>query len=157
MQLIHDYASDVLIIQTAIQSSSTANTVVVGEDTDLLILLLHGQQRVVLQTRAEAKRKKKYDCGILKRQRKSWDPVFCSTLRFIHANTGCDTTSRLYGIGKTLSKVQCSDEFTKIGEVFMQIRMISSALEKKHLSFSTMVIQEMTWMLYATNDSQKRW
>ena len=38
--LIHDYASDVLIIQTAIQSSSTANTVV-GEDTDLLILLLH--------------------------------------------------------------------------------------------------------------------
>ena len=35
------YASDVLIIQTAIQSSSTANTVVVGEDTDLLILLLH--------------------------------------------------------------------------------------------------------------------
>ena len=39
--LIHDYTSDVLIIQTAIQSSSTANTVVVGEDTDLLILLLH--------------------------------------------------------------------------------------------------------------------
>ena len=33
--------ADVLIIQTAIQSSSTANTVVVGEDTDLLILLLH--------------------------------------------------------------------------------------------------------------------
>ena len=32
----------------------------------------------------------------------------------------CDTTSRLYGIGKTLSKVQCSDEFTKISEVFMQ-------------------------------------
>ena len=41
-------------------------------------------------------------------------------LLFIHAITGCDTTSRLYGIGKTLSKVQCSDEFTKISEVFMQ-------------------------------------
>ena len=44
----------------------------------------------------------------------------CSKLLFIHAITGCDTTSRLYGIGKTLSKVQCNDEFTKISEVFMQ-------------------------------------
>ena len=33
--------ADVLIIQTAIQSSKTVNTVVVGEDTDLLVLLLH--------------------------------------------------------------------------------------------------------------------
>ena len=86
---------------------------------------------------SRSKTQKKYDCGILKRQRKSWDPVFalscCSSMQF----AGCDTTSRLHGIGKTLSKVQCSDEFTKISEVFMQempTRMISSALEKKHLS-----------------------
>ena len=31
----------------------------------------------------------------------------------------------------------------------MPIRMISSALEKMHLSFSTTVIQEMTWMLFS--------
>ena len=49
-----------LIIQTAIQSLSKANTVVVGEDTGLLLHIIpckHGQQRVVLQTRAEAKKK----------------------------------------------------------------------------------------------------
>ena len=46
----------------------------------------------------------------------------CSGLLFIHAITGCDTTSRLYGISKTasLSKIQCSDEFTKISKAFMQ-------------------------------------
>ena len=72
--LIHDYASDVLIIQTAIQSLSTANTVVVGEDTDLLILLLHhaNMDSKELYFRSESKQNaKKYDCGILKRQRKS--------------------------------------------------------------------------------------
>ena len=50
----------------------------------------------------------------------SFDALIRSKLLFIHAITGCDTTSRLYGIGKTLSKVQCSDELTKISEVFMQ-------------------------------------
>ena len=116
----------------------------------------HGQQRVVLQTRAEAKRKKVRLWNI-KVSKEKLGSCICSKLLFIHAITGCDTTSRLYGIGKTLSKVQCSDEFTKCLCKKMPIRMISSALEKKHLSFSTMVIQGMTWMLYATNDSKKRW
>ena len=33
--------ADVLIVQTAIRSAVTRPTVVIGEDTDLLILLLH--------------------------------------------------------------------------------------------------------------------
>ena len=41
---------------------------------------------------------------------------------FVHGITGCDTTSRLYGIGKavSLSKIQCCDELSKIADVFMQ-------------------------------------
>ena len=46
----------------------------------------------------------------------------CSKLLFVHAITGCDTTSRLYGIGKAVSfsKIQCCDELSKIADVFMQ-------------------------------------
>ena len=33
--------TDLLIVQTTIQSASTANTVLVGDDTDLLILLCY--------------------------------------------------------------------------------------------------------------------
>ena len=81
----------------------------------------------------------------------------CTKLLFIHAITGCNTTSRLYGIGKTasLSKIQCSDEFTKIGEAFMQDNAKKD--DNINAAFSTMVIQGMTWMLYTTNDSKKRW
>ena len=40
----------------------------------------------------------------------------------VYAITGCDTTSRLYGIGKkaSLSKIQSSDELSKINDIFMQ-------------------------------------
>ena len=115
--------ADVLIIQTAIQSSSTANTVVVGEDTDLLILLLHhaNMDSKELYFRPEPKQNaKKVRLWNIKASEEKLGSCICSKLLFIHAITGCNTTSRLYGIGKTLSKVQCSDEFTKISEVFIQ-------------------------------------
>ena len=80
----------------------------------------------------------------------------CSKLLFIHAIAGCDSTFRLYGIGEAapLSKIQCSDEFNRISEVFMKDNAkenISSMLEKLHWSFCTMVILGMTWMPCATN------
>lgn len=117
--------ADVLIIQTAIQSSKTVNTVVVGEDTDLLILLLHhaDMDGKELYFRPEPKRNaKKVRLWNIKISKEKLGSRICSKLLFIHAITGCDTTSRLYGIGKTasLSKIQCSDELNKIGEAFMQ-------------------------------------
>jgi len=46
----------------------------------------------------------------------------CSNMLFIHAIAGCDSTSRLYGIQKIapLSKIQCSEEFNTISELFMK-------------------------------------
>ena len=103
--------ADVLIIQTAIQSSSTANTVVVGEDTDLLILLLHhaNMDSKELYFRPEPKQNaKKVRLWNIKASKEKLGSRICPKLLFIHAITGCDTTSRLYGIGKTLSKVMNS-------------------------------------------------
>ena len=71
--------------------------VVVGDDTDLLILLQHHfnpaeYQSIYLQTSS-----KLIGIGILF---SSLDPVLSESLLFIHAISGCDTTSRPYGIGK---------------------------------------------------------
>ena len=66
--------ADVLIIQTAINTSRTVNTVLVGEDTDLLVLLLyhaHMDGRSCTSNLNRNKMLEKYDYGILKCQRNS--------------------------------------------------------------------------------------
>ncbi len=136
--------ADVLIIQTAIQSSGTANTVVVGEDTDLKILLLHRTTKE-LYFRPEPKQNaKKVN---IKSSKKSWDPVFalscCSSMQLLAVIPllGCMALARHFlkssAVMNSLKLVKCLCKK-------MPIRRISSALEKKHLSFSTMVIQRMT-------------
>lgn len=47
-------------------------------------------------------------------------PSLCNHILFIHAIAGCDTTSRLYGIGKgtPLKKFTTSSDFRKQAEVF---------------------------------------
>ncbi|CAC5381252.1 unnamed protein product [Mytilus coruscus] len=71
-----DYAdADELIALTAIESSKTKPTVLLGEDTDLLTKLLLGEE-------------------------------LCTLLPLTHAISGCDTTSRMFGVSKaaTLKK-----------------------------------------------------
>lgn len=113
-----------LIVQTALQSSKTVNTVLVGEDTDLLVLLLHHADKdgKELYFRPEPKENaKNVRLWNIKTSKEKLGSCICSKLLFVHAITGCDTTSRLYGIGKTtsLSKIQRSDELSKIADVFM--------------------------------------
>ena len=80
--------------------------VVVGDDTDLLILLQHHfnpdeHQSIYLQTRS-----KLISIGILF---SSLDPVLSESLLFIHTISGCDTTSRPYGIGKVSTMAKYKD------------------------------------------------
>ncbi len=112
-------------MQTAIQSPKTVDTVVVGEDTELLILLLYhaDMDGNELYFRPELKQNaKSIRVWNIKTSNEKLGSRIHSQLLFIHAIAGCDTTSRLYGIGKpaSLSKIQCSDDFATIGNVFMQ-------------------------------------
>ena len=80
--------------------------VVVGDDTDLLILLQYHfnpdeHQSIYLQTSS-----KLIGIGILF---SSLDPVLSESLLFIHAISGCDTTSRPYGIGKVSAMAKYKD------------------------------------------------
>ena len=73
--------------------------VVVADDTDILILLQHHfrpaeHESVYLQTSSKLISIEIIKCSI--------DPVLSKSLLFMHALSGCDTTSRSYCIGKIL-------------------------------------------------------
>ena len=95
--------ADVQIVKAAVLSSLTRSTTLIGEDTDLLILLLHYMQQANkdLYFRSDkANCDKLYHINELKIV---LGEELCSQLLFLHAYTGCDTTSRIFGVGKKSS------------------------------------------------------
>ena len=97
--------ADARIVNSATEAAKLKPTVVVGKDTDLLMLLIHGVQlsdHSVFFTSDEKS----------KTSRKLWDDKYakevlgeesCNAILPIHALLGCDTTSRLFSIGKQVA------------------------------------------------------
>jgi len=115
----------VLIVQTAIASARTKDTVLVGDDTDLLILLLHhadlnAQELFLAPEPKKATKTRRIWC--IQQTKELLGPKVCDNLLFIHAILGCDSTSRLFGIGKgmALKKVKNDTSFLEQAKVFRQ-------------------------------------
>lgn len=95
--------ADVDIVKAAVEASLLYKTTLIGEDTDLLVLLLYYAQRdnKGLYFRSDKAKDdgscKVYDINHLK---ELLGQSMCTQLMFIHAMTGCDTTSRIFGVGK---------------------------------------------------------
>ena len=105
--------ADVDIVQSACAISTTCPVIVVGDDTDLLVLLIQHfdvskHKDISMQTSS-----KLINVSALKQ---SLDDSLSSSLLFIHALTVCDTTSRPHGIGKVsaLAKHANLKEFAKL-------------------------------------------
>ena len=98
--------ADLLIAQTAVQSAATKNTVLVADDTDLVILLCYYADPdgfdlfMQFSTRGTRKKNRIWDIKVTQSELVA---NICNNILFIHAILGCDTTSRLYGLGKGLS------------------------------------------------------
>jgi len=95
--------ADLLIVETAIKISRKKATVVIGEDTDLLILLLHhlpdcGHKAVYFQS--EPKKSVTGKAWNIKEIKQKLGATVCDDLLFAHAISGCDTTLRVHGFGK---------------------------------------------------------
>ena len=115
--------ADLLIVQTAIQSSRSITTVLVGDDTDLLVLLYHHAEMNAneLFFKPEPKqRSKTRKIWNIKRTKTSLGANVCANILFVHAILGCDTISRIHGIGKgvALSKIRTDALFRKQANVF---------------------------------------
>lgn len=103
--------ADLLIVQTAIQSARSVTTVLVGDDTDLLVLLCHHAElnaNELLFKPEPKQRSKTRKIWNIKKTKSSLGPDICTNILCVHAVLGCDTTSRLYGIGKgvALTKIR---------------------------------------------------
>ncbi|KAL5007621.1 hypothetical protein ScPMuIL_016427 [Solemya velum] len=99
--------ADVLITETGVKCSAEGFTYVIGEDTDVLVLLCHYSKddSKGLLFRSDRKTSKICDISLV---RQTFSTELCRMLPVIHYIGGCDTTSRLFGIGKgsALKKTQ---------------------------------------------------
>ena len=95
--------ADSLIAKTAVEIADAFNkpNSVIGEDTDLLILLLNFVNKVgptiYMMSDKKSMKSKIFFTNEMKTQ---LGETFCKNVLFRHAFLGCDTTSRIYSIGK---------------------------------------------------------
>ena len=109
--------ADLLIVQKAMKSATLSDSVLVGDDTDLLILLCYHDIFFRPEPKKTTKIHRVWNIQIIKEQLGA--DVSNHTL-FLHAVLGCDTTSRLYGIGKgsSLRKFKTSNHFREQAKLF---------------------------------------
>ena len=117
--------ADILIVKTAVESAKVVSTVLIGDDTDLLILLCHYGHAIEKDLFLKPERKadtKKHKVWNMKATTRILGNELCSRLLFVHALLGCDTTSRIFGIGKpvALKQAQNNVRFQEISDLFTQ-------------------------------------
>lgn len=132
--------ADLLIVKTALNYAQLQNVEVIGEDTDLLVLLCYYFDRqaannIFLRSDCRKTGGKAIKIWDIRATADILSESICSALPGFHSVTGCDTTSRLFGIGKgqalkklisnqtmieqasqLMSRSLTSDEVVNIGE-----------------------------------------
>ena len=117
--------ADLLIVTTAVKYAADTAVTVIGDDTDLLVLLCYHVNKsckyVVLKQTQYQNTKKKYIWHIQDTQTNLGSET-CSNLLFLHAILGCDTTSRIFSLGKSLSlkKFRMDDQFRECSKTFQR-------------------------------------
>ena len=117
--------ADVLIAKTAVKLSESQATTLVGDDTDLLILLLYhyDPQSRELFFRPEPRQNTRSRTWAIKEVKGALGEKLCGNLLFLHSFLGCDTTSRVYGLGKgiVVKKFKESQFFQLQASVFNDV------------------------------------
>ena len=107
--------ADYDIVSTACTMACRRYVTVVGDDTDLLVLLLHylspSHHVIFLQTTSKIIN--------IKTLKDNLDPDLVASLLFLHAITGCDTVSRPHGIGKVMAMGKC-DQLKEHASAFVK-------------------------------------
>ena len=124
------------IAKTAVNSTILHSTTLIGEDTDLLMLLLHycmsdGKPLYFRSDNQSRNNQKVYNINQMKHLLGN---QLCTQLLFLHSFTGCDSTSCVYGVGKKsvfqkLVKddqvlILCAETFTSRGVSIAEIKKL---------------------------------
>ena len=107
--------ADTLIVDTALKISRSESVTVIGNDTDLLVLLLYHFQSsmkdIFLCCEVTKFRSHSRSLISIRQACAHLGPVATHRLLALHAIGGCDTTSALYGIGKgVMWKKMCNND-----------------------------------------------
>ena len=117
--------ADVPIVQAAVTVSDSCEAVPVGDDTDLLVLLIHlvdgNKHNTYFQP--EPKKGGAVRCIGVSSIRNTLGENICGNILFVHAFLGCDTTSRRFAIGKAagLKLIKDNETFREQAEVFRSV------------------------------------
>jgi len=132
VQVIHaEEDADLKIVLTAIEKSEQHTTTVIGEDTDLLVLLCYHSKdtsnKIYFKSEPKQNTTKIKIWDITETRRKLGLSV-CNILPFVHAFSGCDTTSRIFGLdkGTVLKKISANMQLQDHAAVFCQQSSIES-------------------------------
>ena len=119
--------TDVLIVTTAVKCAENREVALLGEDTDLLVLLCYHanleNNRIYFKSepkqRLTSKGLRVWD---IKKTKVLLGPDACRLLPFIHALIGSDTLSRVYGISKgaALKNSTADQQFKLHVEIFLK-------------------------------------
>ena len=97
----HQGDADVQIIKKTWKMAEEVDTVFIGDDTDLLVLLLyHDEPHKHMFFAPEPKKNAKGRVWDIKQVKSDLGSFICKHILFAHAISGSDTTSRLFGLGK---------------------------------------------------------
>ena len=140
--------ADVLTVETAIACANTKDTVVVGDDTDLLVLLCSraGPTSHNLFVRPEPKltSRRQARCWNIEQVIKTLGRHVCDKLLVADGLLGCDTTLRLYSIGKSAA-VRISLGFWQRSTLQERRKRMSSQLERMPWFACTMASPGKHW------------
>ena len=100
-----DDDADTSIVAAALEKATTSSVALVADDTDILVLLLH-KADMNLHPLYLASKKTKRIWNIVEAKEKI-GPNICNALLSIHSISGCDTTSRIHSVSKSLIFKKC--------------------------------------------------
>jgi len=117
--------ADLQIVTAAVTLSQSSPTILVGDDTDLLILLCYHAKDalhdIFFKPESKSGSKKSGRIWNIKKVRGSLGEAVCDNILFLHAILGCDTTSRVHGLGKgiALKRFQKDANFRQQARIFL--------------------------------------
>ena len=122
--------ADLPIVRTALKAAKDYPTVLIGEDTDVLVLALHHftNEQALYFTYEPKQNQQLAEVWNIGHKKQILGKI-CHGILVIHAFSGCDTTSRIDSVGKpaVLEKYRKNNQFQKLATIFwtrLQTKMI---------------------------------
>jgi hypothetical protein len=145
--------ADTLIVATALQLAvSSSNVVVVTNDTDVLLLLMHHFKSsmcdMYMHSEVSGRHGRVSNLIPIRQLCQKAGDLVCRCILVIHAISGCDTTSALFGIGKRSAyrKLKSMPKIVELTEILSNAKSLD-----KQVSAAG---QQMVLCLYGASNGE---